>query len=59
MTYTHLIGRVLSEAIRGQTERFDVFAKLPHMPFPGGRLLRVPFTAIGALWYDMRDRLGI
>ena len=59
VTYTHLIGRVLSEAIRGQTERFDVFAKLPHMPFPGGRLLRVPFTAIGALWYDMRDRLGI
>ena len=59
VTYTHLIGRVLSEAIRGQTERFDVFAKLPHMPFPGGRLFRVPFTAIGALWYDMRDRLGI
>jgi gamma-glutamylputrescine oxidase len=59
VTYTHLIGRVLSEAIRGQSERFDVFAKLPHMPFPGGRLLRVPFTAIGALWYDMRDRLGI
>ena len=59
VTYTHLIGRVLSEAIRGQTERFDVFAGLPHMPFPGGRLFRVPFTAIGALWYDMRDRLGI
>ncbi|MBP7369966.1 MAG: FAD-binding oxidoreductase, partial [Arenimonas sp.] len=37
VTYTHLIGRVLSEAIRGQYERFDVFAKLPHMPFPGGR----------------------
>jgi gamma-glutamylputrescine oxidase len=59
VTYTHLIGRVLSEAIRGQTERFDVFANLPHMPFPGGRLFRVPLTAIGAVWYDMRDRLGI
>ena len=59
VTYTHMIGRVLSEAIRGQHERFDVFAGLPHYPFPGGRLFRVPFTAMGALWYDMRDRLGI
>ncbi|MBP7370799.1 MAG: FAD-binding oxidoreductase [Arenimonas sp.] len=59
VTYTHMIGRVLSEAIRGQCERFDVFAGLPHYPFPGGRLFRVPFTALGALWYDMRDRLGV
>ena len=59
VTYTHMIGRVLSEAIHGQCSRFDVFAKLPHYPFPGGRLFRVPFTALGALWYDMRDRLGV
>ncbi len=59
VTFTHLIGRVLSEVIRGQAERFDAFEKLPHTPFPGGRLLRVPFTALGALWYELRDRLGI
>lgn len=59
VTYTHLIGRILSEAIRGQYERYDVFAKLPHMPFPGGRAFRVPFTAMGALWYNLRDRLGV
>lgn len=59
VTFTHLIGRVLGEAIRGQAERFDAFARLPHLPFPGGRLLRVPFTALGAFWYDMRDRLGV
>ncbi|WP_395772542.1 NAD(P)/FAD-dependent oxidoreductase [Arenimonas sp.] len=59
VTYTHMIGRVLSEAIHGQCSRFDVFAKLPHYPFPGGRLFRVPFTALGALWYDMRDRFGV
>jgi gamma-glutamylputrescine oxidase len=58
VTYTHLIGRILSEAIRGQYERYDVFAKLPHMPFPGGRAFRVPFTALGAIWYNLRDRLG-
>ncbi len=58
VTFTHLIGRVLGEVIQGQAERFDAFAQLPHLPFPGGRLLRVPFTALGAWYYDLRDRLG-
>ncbi|MCK7592393.1 NAD(P)/FAD-dependent oxidoreductase [Pseudomarimonas salicorniae] len=58
VTYTHLIGRVLSEALQGQAERFDAFASLPHYPFPGGRMFRIPFTALGAWWYDLRDRLG-
>ena len=59
VTFTHLIGRVLGDALRGQAERFDAFARLPHHPFPGGRLLRVPFTALGAAWYQLRDRLGV
>ncbi|PCC98732.1 NAD(P)/FAD-dependent oxidoreductase [Halopseudomonas pelagia] len=58
VTYTHLAGKILSEAIRGQAERFDAFATLPHYPFPGGRMLRVPFTAMGALYYSLRDKLG-
>jgi len=40
-------------------ERFDAFAKLPHYPFPGGRNLRIPFTAMGAAYYSLRDRLGV
>lgn len=59
VTYTHLAGKVLAEALRGQAERFDAFAGLPHYPFPGGQLLRVPFTALGAIYYQLRDRLGI
>jgi gamma-glutamylputrescine oxidase len=59
ITFTHLIGRVLSEAIQGQANRFDAFASLPHYPFPGGRIFRVPFTALGAWWYNVRDRLGV
>jgi len=59
VTFTHLIGRVLGEALRGDATRFDAFARLPHLPFPGGRLLRVPFTALGAAWYELRDRLGV
>ena len=58
VTYTHLAGKVLAEALRGQAERFDAFADLPHYPFPGGQLLRTPFAAMGAWYYGLRDKLG-
>lgn len=59
VTCTHLAGKLLAEALAGQAERFDAFARLPHYPFPGGRLLRVPLTAMGAVWYSLRDSLRV
>ena len=59
ITYTHLSGKVLSEALLGRPERMQAFAQLPHYPFPGGRTFSVPFSAIGAAWYTLRDRLGV
>jgi len=59
VTTTHLLGKILGEAVAGHAERFDVWASLPNLPFPGGRALRVPLTAIGAWWYGLRDRLGL
>lgn len=59
VTFTHVAGKALALAIQGQVDRFDAFASLPHYPFPGGRLLRVPFTAVGAWYYALRDRLGV
>jgi gamma-glutamylputrescine oxidase len=59
VTFTHLIGRVMGELIQGQAERFSLFEQLPHLPFPGGRLLRVPMAALGAWYYGLRDRLGV
>ncbi|MEC4726646.1 FAD-binding oxidoreductase [Shewanella sp. D64] len=59
VTYTHLAGKILAEAIHGQASRFDVFASLPHYPFPGGHMFKIPFSAIGAWYYTMRDKLGI
>lgn len=59
VTYTHVAGKVLAEALRGQAERFDAFASLPHYPFPGGQALRVPLTALGAWYYSLRDKLGV
>lgn len=59
VTSTHLMGKVLADALQGETRRFDVFAGLPQYPFPDGRALRVPYTAIGAAYYAFRDKLGI
>lgn len=58
VTLTHLAGKLIAEVLRGDAERFDAFAKLPHLPFFGGRHLQVPFTALGAAYYALRDRLG-
>jgi gamma-glutamylputrescine oxidase len=51
-------GKLVAEAIAGQSERFDVFAKLQHRAFPGGPLLRAPALALGMLYYRLRDLLG-
>ncbi|MGL4939175.1 NAD(P)/FAD-dependent oxidoreductase, partial [Shewanella sp.] len=59
VTYTHLAGKLLAEMLNGQATRFDAFAALPHYPFPGGHALRVPFSAIGAWYYTLRDKLGV
>jgi gamma-glutamylputrescine oxidase len=59
VTNSHLMGEILSDAIDGDTERFDVFARMPQYQFPGGRMLRIPYTAVGAAYYNIRDKLGI
>jgi|TARA_R110000764_G_scaffold192387_1_gene277624 gamma-glutamylputrescine oxidase len=59
VTNSHLMGEILSDAIDGDTERFDVFASMPQYQFPGGRMLRIPYTAVGAVYYNIRDKLGI
>jgi gamma-glutamylputrescine oxidase len=51
-------GKLVAEAIAGQSERFDVFAKLRNQAFPGGPLLRTPALALGMLYYRLRDFLG-
>ncbi len=54
---TGIFGKLMAEAIRGQVERFDVFAKIRHAPFPGGPLRR-PALAMGMLYYRLKDLLA-
>jgi gamma-glutamylputrescine oxidase len=52
-----MAGKVAAEAIAGQTERLDLFARIPHRDFPGGPALRTPLLMLAMLWYRMRDWL--
>jgi gamma-glutamylputrescine oxidase len=52
-----LVGKVLSEAMAGTAERFDVLAGLAPPEFPGGAALRSALHVLGMLWYALQDRL--
>jgi len=55
LALTGLAGKLVAEAIAGDASRLDVFARIRHRPFPGGRLLRTPALVLGMAWYRMRD----
>ncbi len=52
---THMMGRLVADAICGQAERFDIFANIKHMTFPGGKHLRSPLLAAGMLYHRFLD----
>lgn len=54
---TGMAGRLMADAVSGQAERFDLFARIPHHPFPGGRLFRTPALVLAMAWYRLRDWL--
>lgn len=48
-------GRVLANAILGDTHLLQQFMRLSNPDFPGGKLLRVPLQAAGMFYYRLRD----
>jgi len=51
-----LAGKLISEQIDGQSDRFEAIASLPTPRFPGGTLLRWPGMVLGMAYYALRDR---
>ncbi|MEM9336212.1 MAG: FAD-binding oxidoreductase [Pseudomonadota bacterium] len=52
---THLVSRIVADAIQGTLEQFDVFADVPSQRIPGAYTLRKPMVALGVLYYKLRD----
>jgi gamma-glutamylputrescine oxidase len=52
-----IYGKLMAEAIRGQAERFDLLARIKHLPFPGGPI-RTPMLVAAMMYYRIRDALS-
>ncbi|GHC32022.1 oxidoreductase [Kushneria pakistanensis] len=57
MALAGLAGQLMADAVAGQCERFDLFATMKHLDFPGGRRLRTPLLVLATTFYRWRDRL--
>ncbi len=51
------VGHVIAEAVAGSMGRFDIFAKVPVLPFPGGPLLRWPTLVAAMTWFKLLDSI--
>ena len=54
---THIAGQILADAICGDAERFDVFARIRHWKLPGGKWFANPALALGMLYYRLKEIL--
>lgn len=57
LALSNVCGAILADAIRGQSERFDIMTKFKHPIFPGGRF-RTPLLTLGMFWYRLKDALA-
>lgn len=51
-----LSGKMMAEAITGNSKSFDLMASVPSSQFPGGTLLRWPLLVLAMTWFGLRDR---
>jgi gamma-glutamylputrescine oxidase len=52
-----IAGKLVAQAVAGQAERFDLFARIKHHQFPGGAWMRTPALVLGMMYYRLRDAL--
>lgn len=50
-------GKLIADAIAGESETWRLFTELPIRSFPGGTLLRWPGLVAGMLYYSLLDKL--
>lgn len=50
-------GKLMAELVAKESSDFDVFARIPHQKFPGGRWLRTPALLLATTAYRLRDLL--
>lgn len=52
---SHIMGEILSDAITGTMEAFDLFARMPQIRLPGSQWFGNQIVALGMLYYRLKD----
>ncbi len=54
-----LAGKLIADAVQGDSTGFDLMARARPGPLPGAGLLRSPLMVLAMMYGAMRDRLGV
>jgi len=54
---THVMSEIVSDAVAGTMEKFDLFADMRHFRIPGSQWMGNQIIALGMLYYKMKDML--
>jgi glycine/D-amino acid oxidase-like deaminating enzyme len=54
---SHIAAEIVSDAICGTTEKFDLFERIRHLRLPMSDLFGNEMLALGMLYYRLRDLL--
>ncbi|SES31746.1 gamma-glutamylputrescine oxidase [Tranquillimonas rosea] len=52
-------GQLAARALQGQSDGFDLMARVPTPGFPGSDALRPALLTLAMTWFGLRDRLGL
>ncbi|MGF6545503.1 NAD(P)/FAD-dependent oxidoreductase [Paraburkholderia youngii] len=55
LVFAGMAGKILADAIGGDASRFDVFSRIRHRRFPGGKRLRTQALVLGMWYYKLRE----
>lgn len=54
---SNFTGNIVAQAIAGEAEIFDVFNRIKHQKFIGGKYFRTPLLVLAMMYYRLRDIL--
>lgn len=53
----HMAGKVLADIVAGESEQFELLAKIRHWGLPGGKWFANPALALGMMYYRLKEIL--
>ncbi len=55
---THMAAKVIADAIDGDDEVLNTLSSVNHIQLPGGKWFSSPATAIGMMYYQLKDKVA-